>query len=68
MQATDEDITRERERSPLSAWRANSPMGTSALINLPAFLEGLKEENPGWKTSVAPRRQQQQFKVEAYGT
>lgn len=43
-------------------------MGTLALINLPAFLEGLKEENPGWKTSVAPRRQQQQFKVEAYGT
>lgn len=41
-------------------------MGTLALINLPDFLGWLKEENPGWKTSVAPRRQQQ-FKVEAYG-
>lgn len=47
--------------------KSHSPTATPALINLPAFLEWLKEENPGWQTSVA-QCIQQEFKVRARAT
>lgn len=47
--------------------KSHSPTPTPALINLPAFLEWLKEENPGWQTSVA-QCTQQEFKVRARAT